>query len=56
MIKKHVKTLVDITLTGVAMNQVGTHFTGGMRGIGSATQVVLGAGTLKRAAKRYKLK
>jgi hypothetical protein len=45
---KTIKSIFDIALTGTAMNMVGSTMTGGFK---DATNVVLGAGLLKRTAK-----
>lgn len=52
MLKNQIGTLIDTTLTGVSMQQAGNNFTGSTKGIGNATQVVLGAGLLTRTAKK----
>lgn len=54
MIKKGISTLVDTTLTGAVMNQVGSTLIGPYAGIGQATNVVLASGLLGRTMKSNK--
>ena len=53
MIKKTAQTIFDVALTGVAMQSIGNVFTGSMRGIGDATQSILGVGLLGRTWERF---
>lgn len=55
MVKRFTGDILDVSLTGVTLGQVGSTFTGSLSGIGNATQSILATGTLVRTGKRHKL-
>ncbi len=54
MIKGMIGFIPTVILGGEAMGQIGTHMTGSLAGIGSATQSMVGVGILGKAAQLFK--
>ena len=54
LIKGFMGLAVGVPLAGAAMGAVGTHMVGAARGIGQATQSMIGIGLLGHASKLFK--